>query len=280
MNSKAIRKQLLAAVAMVLVAAVALGSSTYAWFAANRTVKATDMQVSATSSTSLIIANSVPTASDTATSVSATTTATVKELVPARHDETVGTTAYLKYNTNPDQVDASTGLQETGKDALTFADAVNGTKDTDPHYYVDYVVYIAVAGAALSNQDLTISLSADKTGGNLTDTLSASSIDFYVETVDTAAAPVDLNNYKGTLNMAGKDATTNNGTATKTQFVVSGVNIPVNTASSGYLRVTMRVYIDGGLLKAPAQAYVYSNKVDTSSIKLVAQFDAANHSGT
>lgn len=277
MNVKSLRKQLMAAIAMVLVAAVALGSSTYAWFAANRTVKATDMQVSATSSTSLIIANSVPTASDTATSVSATTTATVKELVPAQHDSTIGTTTYLKYNTNPDQVDASTGLQETGKSELEFSDAVNGTKDTDPHYYVDYVVYIAVAGAALSNQDLTITLSADKTGGNLTDTLSASSIDFYVETVDSSSTAVELSNYKGTLNMAGKDAATNNGTATKTQFVVSDVNIPVNTATSGYLRVTMRVYIDGGLLKSAGQAYVYSNKVDTSSIKLVAQFDADKH---
>ena len=45
MNSKAIRKQLLAAVAMVLVAAVALGSSTYAWFVASGTVKATGMKV-------------------------------------------------------------------------------------------------------------------------------------------------------------------------------------------------------------------------------------------
>ncbi len=49
MNSKAIRKQLLAAVAMVLVAAVALGSSTYAWFVTNNTVKATTSQISAQS---------------------------------------------------------------------------------------------------------------------------------------------------------------------------------------------------------------------------------------
>lgn len=48
MNSKAIRKQLLAAVAMVLVAAVALGSSTYAWFVNNSTVQATGMSVKAT----------------------------------------------------------------------------------------------------------------------------------------------------------------------------------------------------------------------------------------
>lgn len=48
MNSKAIRKQLLAAVAMVLVAAVALGSSTYAWFVNNNKVTANLNNVSAT----------------------------------------------------------------------------------------------------------------------------------------------------------------------------------------------------------------------------------------
>lgn len=49
MNSKAIRKQLLAAVAMVLVAAVALGSSTYAWFVSNNTVTAKTASISAQS---------------------------------------------------------------------------------------------------------------------------------------------------------------------------------------------------------------------------------------
>lgn len=55
MNSKAIRKQLLAAVAMVLVAAVALGSSTYAWFVASGTVKAEGMKVQAQSEGGLAI---------------------------------------------------------------------------------------------------------------------------------------------------------------------------------------------------------------------------------
>lgn len=55
MNSKAIKKQLLAAVAMVLVAAVALGSSTYAWFVASGTVEAYGMKVTAQSEGGLAI---------------------------------------------------------------------------------------------------------------------------------------------------------------------------------------------------------------------------------
>lgn len=55
MNSKAIRKQLLAAIAMVLVAAVALSSSTYAWFVNNAQVTATNVNVTATTAYSLQI---------------------------------------------------------------------------------------------------------------------------------------------------------------------------------------------------------------------------------
>ena len=55
MNSKAIKRQLLAAIAMVLVAAIALGSSTYAWFVASGTVTATGMKVTAQADAGLAI---------------------------------------------------------------------------------------------------------------------------------------------------------------------------------------------------------------------------------
>lgn len=55
MNSKAIKRQLLAAIAMVLVAAIALGSSTYAWFVASGTVKAEGMKVQAQTDAGLAI---------------------------------------------------------------------------------------------------------------------------------------------------------------------------------------------------------------------------------
>ena len=46
---KTLKKQLGAAIAMVCVAAVALGSSTYAWFVTNNNVKADNMTVMANS---------------------------------------------------------------------------------------------------------------------------------------------------------------------------------------------------------------------------------------
>lgn len=56
MNSKKLKTQLLAAAAMTLVAAPALGSSTFAWFAANTKVEATGMKVTATTTSNLLIA--------------------------------------------------------------------------------------------------------------------------------------------------------------------------------------------------------------------------------
>lgn len=49
MDTKALKKQMGAAIAMVLVAAVALGSATFAWFVSNNTVKATTSKISAQS---------------------------------------------------------------------------------------------------------------------------------------------------------------------------------------------------------------------------------------
>lgn len=55
MSVKTLRKQLFAAIAMVLVAAIALGSSTYAWFVNNATVTATGAEVTASTAYSLLI---------------------------------------------------------------------------------------------------------------------------------------------------------------------------------------------------------------------------------
>lgn len=65
MTVKSLRKQLAAAIAMTLVATVALGSSTYAWFAVNTKVTATGMNVRTTVTNNLFIA-STTTASTTA----------------------------------------------------------------------------------------------------------------------------------------------------------------------------------------------------------------------
>ena len=57
MTVKALRKQLMAAIAMVVVSAVALCSSTYAWFASNNKVTAGNMNVQAQAEGGILISN-------------------------------------------------------------------------------------------------------------------------------------------------------------------------------------------------------------------------------
>ena len=83
MNSKAIKRQLLAAIAMVLVAAIALGSSTFAWFASNDTVTASGMNITAvTEGANLEISFSK---TFTAGTIAVTRNETAKELKPTHY---------------------------------------------------------------------------------------------------------------------------------------------------------------------------------------------------
>ena len=66
MTVKALRKQLMAAIAMVVVSAVALCSSTYAWFAANNKVTAEGMKVQATAEGGIEIVHGLSTETYTA----------------------------------------------------------------------------------------------------------------------------------------------------------------------------------------------------------------------
>lgn len=89
---KALKKQLVAAIAMVLVAAVALGSSTYAWFVTNNKVDATTSTISAQSNAAFMtIANGTSGAKSVDTT-SVTTTVTTKALYPATFGEEEGST--------------------------------------------------------------------------------------------------------------------------------------------------------------------------------------------
>lgn len=98
---KALKKQMAAAVAMVCVAAVALGSSTYAWFVSNNTVTAKTASISAQSNAPfLVISNDAIT--KTSTKTEETTTVADKTLYPvqmvaANDDATVFTwqSAYI-----------------------------------------------------------------------------------------------------------------------------------------------------------------------------------------
>lgn len=89
---KSLKKQLMAAIAMVMVAAIALGSSTYAWFVTNNKVDATTSTISAQSNAAFMtIANGTSGAKD-ADTTSVTTDVATKPLYPATFGEETGST--------------------------------------------------------------------------------------------------------------------------------------------------------------------------------------------
>lgn len=168
MSTKALKTQLLAAIAMVLVASIALGSSTYAWFASNTKVDATGMQVTAQSTQAfLLISNEKSTATEiqaeNKTSVLLTVTDEDAKLMPAAH-ETITKAAeaavdqnkwYTGFSADPTKVEMNEGTKQT----LT---AFTG-------YVIHKQVWVTVAKNSTPVKDLSVSATiGSKSTGTIT----------------------------------------------------------------------------------------------------------------
>lgn len=141
MNSKAIRKQLLAAVAMVLVAAVALGSSTYAWFAANNEVTATGMSVHAQGESGIVIKGE----SDSVFTTTGTARSDVSSLKPTSTCDLANW-----WHAVSDEYDDEMAVQDANKYS-----SVTGTKS---EYVAEHVFTIrsAASDVALTDRKLAV----------------------------------------------------------------------------------------------------------------------------
>lgn len=85
MDTKALKKQMGAAIAMVLVAAVALGSATFAWFVSNNSVKATTSNIAAQSNSAYLVIDDKTTTTNSTSSVASNVGR--KELYPAKTEK-------------------------------------------------------------------------------------------------------------------------------------------------------------------------------------------------
>ena len=121
---KALKKQLGAAVAMVCVAAVALGSSTYAWFVSNNTVKATTSKISAQSNAPFLKIDKTAITAGSTTSISYADEADVKlypaQVVKNTDNKPLFKSAYASAST------ATTELTNSRYDVGDAATAVTG----------------------------------------------------------------------------------------------------------------------------------------------------------
>ena len=123
-NVKALKKQLAAAIAMVCVAAVALGSSTYAWFVSNNTVKATTSKISAQSNAPFLKIDKTAITAGSKTSISYAEDADVKlypaQVVKNTDNKPLFKSAYASASTAP------TELAKSRYDVGDAAAAVKG----------------------------------------------------------------------------------------------------------------------------------------------------------
>ena len=254
------RKKIILSIISIILTGFCLVTLTYSWFAFNDTVQASGMQVSVKDVESLVIAKN----EQDLTNLSVDNKQYSVEF-STDHDEMIATThssdspTFLKYTENTYDVDITTGLPKEGK-SVTLLDA----PATD-QFFFDSVVYIAAIQEEMAGYKMLATL----TNSTSEQVHLAASVDFYLTEMSNA-------NFKGTLNLAGKDASINDGTTTKTSVEIldgssSGEDlIPLNT--EGYIKVIMRFYFDGALLENANKTYINTYQISTEQVALNVNF--------
>lgn len=124
MDTKALKKQMGAAIAMVLVAAVALGSATFAWFVSNNTVKAETATISAQSNAPFLQIAETDIAKESGTSIQFTEPAETK-LYPAQVIKNTTDETPLFQSAYASKADAAAELEHSRYDVGNAETAVN-----------------------------------------------------------------------------------------------------------------------------------------------------------
>ena len=178
MNVKTLKKQLMAAIAMVLVAAVALASSTFAWFVSNNTVTATVSSIQAQSNVAFLTIDNENTMADAGTHTDVTLTSNPVALYPSRpHQAVDGTTTDWTATTSPadlvwqtayakEATSANVQVDSNGKgiyyDLTATADRVTGTDG----YVITSQVYVSSSQGAFTQLKLESMTVAEATGAS------------------------------------------------------------------------------------------------------------------
>lgn len=274
MNSKAIKKQLLAAVAMVLVAAVALGSSTYAWFVASGTVEAYGMKVQAQSEGGLAISYG---GQKWGTSADGGVSDAVRLYPASTKDMTKWSHATAKASDNPEAV------KDTRED-ITSKVIVNGTIPDDNGYVLMrefkirstaddtlskglYVKKVTVTGATMYMS------TALRVGVRYTDAGNSGNDKAYVygpvtlaegDKANTATAQytfyTDKNDENGTpVTLA---------TAGRTTSPLLAENVQISSKTNAAVKVQIYVWFEG------EDANLYSDNFNAEDLSVTVQFSS------
>ncbi len=257
------RKMLISSVAMLLVAMVALGTATFAWFTTNPTATASGLQMKATASKGLVIKTE---------STHSTATAAWAH------------TSYLNSNDN-DTASKTTAVDLTpvsfdlsSSTALGTAYTVEAASDDSWEADTSAKVSTASGGIATGNY-YQEKIYCKVTGGAENATLSLTSLNITTTSDDMANAIRIAIDYKGTLigTYGVKLSRTNNylvapddyvsGTTTYSLFTTTSKTFSTYSESSelgtvgtsGNDYVTVTIYLDG------EDEYCYSNAINASA---------------
>lgn len=265
MSTKALKQQLIAAIAMVLVAAIALGSSTYAWFVNNTKVTASSVTVTAQAANNLLITHGNGTI-DAAWGTTATMgTFTTTNFKPV---STIGaSTAVTDLSFYKDSAWATeaTGTEQGKYNASGFTTATAGTeyyKDTltlkasqASKLYLDTETVFTAAGSDNeTNKTLRLALVVHGAGNNTTDGV-------YIYQVD-----------KTTL------ASGSTYNTTKTDLDADGIIKAINGTSTASNILGANVDVTNGVKKFLAGAAATENALATApdSTAMATEFNAAD----
>ena len=280
-SAKSLQKQLIAAIAMVLVAAIALSSATYAWFVSNNTVTATTASISAQSNAPfLVISNAEITGSTTDTAV--TTTVADATLFPVQMVEANADATTFKWESA--YAAASTASTEKASTRFVVQNA-DLTK-----YYVKQTFHVGTNGTTKGQfKNLRVSGVSVTPGGGANNEIKEA-----LRVMVVCGAEVAIYDQSGTLvtqytpqsgtatDIAGLTAATSrnaNGTPTTAAYLTAeGDVFPTTSGSIGDKTVDVYVYYDG------AVANIRTDNIDKlGSVKATVTFtadDAAAPTGT
>jgi hypothetical protein len=207
---KSLQKQLLAAVAMVLVAAIAMSSATYAWFVNNAKVTATGASVQAATAYSLLISNNN---TDFGTTTAFDTK--IASLFPVSTAGTLEATARTqisdKDKTATDAFDLlfAASNEWNGNFVTSFTEVGKNTAFGDGTYYYTDTIYLKAGQDGSIYLDSSSLGVAWKTWDTENHAISSkttyySFADFYglADAEDSSAKEADLKAYNDALNQA------------------------------------------------------------------------------
>ena len=229
-------KKLVLSALLLLVAAVMLGTTTFAWFSMNKQVQVTGMQVTAQANSSLVIGLTPPPANSTTRTVSSTASGT---LAPMHVEYANSAVAYSVVSTSFD-VAESTGSPDAPTVPLAPQDGI--------HFY-DETIYLASTSEEMTAESITAAVTSD----SLEVFAPAISVLFFQNSVADA-------NYLGQANVKGDQAT------------LAITTIPVANGTNG-VKLVMRIYVDGAANDG-TNAYVRTSALPMSSVSLVVTFTA------